>query len=679
MNKYFMIRVSYSFSNDFTIRKGRIVVKKLEIFKIKKTQELLCNWKKGLRIAGAVCCLSMATAAFMGNSIPVQAVTMTVKQGEETKEWTGKKVVTQIDGKTITMDNATGIVVNDTYMVPYEEVFEDYLEVNCTYSESAKTLTLEANGEKVKLTVDSDIAYANDVKWQMQAAPFWGIAGEKEKLYVPAEFVAEKLKFGFSIKTIKEDTDTINILVPFQLKKEEETVYITGNTIEKLIFNNKTLSLISSIPGIQWNEKVYIPCSILKKSPIYAKINETDEAVTINRAGHELIFYQDSNLVEIEGKEQEIEQALLKVEYKGNTDYMVPAELVFDTFGANSTKVNVNQKKITVKKSGGTYLSLSTKPKNTNGNYIKKIVAKNSNKKDMIQFTCKKTPNISVKSTSKKITLTIKNVSVNQGYTEKGLDARYTNSITVKKSGSNVVCTLNKQSGKNFMYQYGNGKVRVIVGATPIRIAVDCGHGSNTPGKRSPKMPCNIDFEGDGIIDVKKGQSIREHQGNVGVGKFLAKELERCGFYVYRSAFGSADISLSGRQKNIKAHNCKYSISVHFNAAGNGKTFNKASGVEVYYHKDKASAKSSKSMAAAVLKEMAKGTKQLNRGVKTMSLALCNAKTMGTQGSILVECAFMTNLHEAKTMFGNQGYWRETAKEIAKAMCDYCGVSYIAE
>lgn len=657
-----------------------IIVRKItESFKSKKTEELLYSWKRGIKVFSTICCISMATVTFTEDSIPIQAETIAVKQGEETNEWTGKKVVTQIDGKNITMDNATGIVVNDTYMVPYEEVFEDYLEANCTYSESAKTLILEANEEKVKLTVDSDIAYVNEEKWQIEAAPFWGVIEGKEKLYVPAEFVAEKLNFGFAIQTIGENADTINIMTPFQLKKEDETIYITGNTIDKLVFNNKTLSLTNSIPGIQWNGKVYIPCSILAKAPIYAKITKTKEAVTINRAGNELVFYQDNNLVEIAGKAKEMEEALLKVEYKDNADYMVLAELVFQTFGVNSTKINVNQKKITVKKSGGTYLSLSTKPKNASGNYIKKIVAKNSNKKDMIQFTCKKTPNISVKSTSKKITLTIKNVSIDQGYTEKGLDARYTNSITVKKSGKNVVCTINKQSGKNFIYQYGNGKVRVIVGATPVRIAVDCGHGANTPGKRSPKMPCNIDFEGDGIIDVKKGQSIREHQGNVGVGKFLAKELERCGFYVYRSAFGSTDVSLSGRQKNIKAHNCKYSISVHFNAAGNGQTFNKASGIEVYYHRDKSSAKSSKSMAQAVLKEMVKGTKQLNRGVKTMALALCNAKTMGTQGSILVECAFMTNLHEAKTMFGNQGYWRETAKEIAKAMCDYCGVTYIEE
>lgn len=542
-----------------------------------------------------------------------------------------------------------------------------------------ETLSLTANNTTVILTVDSDIAYVNEEKYELKTAPFIGVVDEKEKLYVPAEFVAQRLNYGFAVKSTGEHTDTIDIMRPFQLKKEEEMQYISGEKIEKLIYNNRVISLKNGIPGIRWNKEVYIPCSALEKAPIYAKVSKNDEKVVIQRSGHKLVFYKDSDVVEISGKEKEVNQALLKVEYNSSTDYMVPAKLVFQAFGVNSTKININKKTITVKKSGGTYLSLHTEPKNANGNYIKTIVAKNRRKKDMIQFTCKKTPNVSVKSSSKKIVLTIKNASIKQSYTEKGLDARYTNSIVVKKSGKNVVCTIQKKNGKNFLYQYGNGKVRVVVGATPIRIAVDCGHGSNTPGKRSPKMPCNIDFEGDGIIDVRKGQSIREHQGNVGVGKFLAKELERCGFYVYRSAFGSADISLSGRQNNIRANKCKYSISVHFNAAGNGQTFNKASGIEVYYHRDSASAKGSKSMANAVYKEMIKGTSQLKRGVKTQALALCNAKTMGTQGSILVECAFMTNLHEAKTMFGNQGYWRETAKEIARAMCNYCGVAYIEE
>ena len=70
-----------------------------------------------------------------------------------------------------------------------------------------------------------------------------------------------------------------------------------------------------------------------------------------------------------------------------------------------------------------------------------------------------------------------------------------------------------------------------------IKIAVDAGHGSNTPGKRTPPMPKNIDFEADGVIDVKKGEAIREHQANVGVAYYTAYYLKKYGFQVVKTGW----------------------------------------------------------------------------------------------------------------------------------------------
>ena len=76
---------------------------------------------------------------------------------------------------------------------------------------------------------------------------------------------------------------------------------------------------------------------------------------------------------------------------------------------------------------------------------------------------------------------------------------------------------------------------------------------------------------------------------------------------------------------------------------------------------------------------MAQGTPQVNRGAKTMALALCNTKATGAKASILVECAFMTNRHEAINMVGNEDFWQETAKEIAQGICEYTGTTYVEE
>lgn len=216
-----------------------------------------------------------------------------------------------------------------------------------------------------------------------------------------------------------------------------------------------------------------------------------------------------------------------------------------------------------------------------------------------------------------------------------------------------------------------------------MKIAVDAGHGYNTTGKRTPPVPRDIDFEGDGVIDVKKGDSIREHMAAVGVAYLLVQELKRCGFETVQTGFNDKnskddkDIELSVRQETIKKSKSDYSISIHYNAYGDGKSFNSAEGLEIYIH-DKYSGNSEK-LAKAVLKHLVKGTSQKNRGIKKQALAMCNCNTLGVKGAILIELCFMTNEREALQMMGNAEYWKESAVEICKGICDYTGVKYVEE
>lgn len=90
-----------------------------------------------------------------------------------------------------------------------------------------------------------------------------------------------------------------------------------------------------------------------------------------------------------------------------------------------------------------------------------------------------------------------------------------------------------------------------------ILINVDAGHGSNTAGKRTPPMPLAIDIDKDRTVEIKKGEQFREHYANVGVGKYLVKELERCGFQTMRTGwndentYDDEDVPLSDRQTLI--------------------------------------------------------------------------------------------------------------------------------
>lgn len=196
-----------------------------------------------------------------------------------------------------------------------------------------------------------------------------------------------------------------------------------------------------------------------------------------------------------------------------------------------------------------------------------------------------------------------------------------------------------------------------------MKIAIDAGHGSNTAGKRTP----------DGY---------REHWANVKVASQFAKAMERCGVSYIKTGWDNEnskddpDTSLSARQKAIKAAGCDYSISFHFNAFGNGKTYNSGEGIETLI--SNRSPKDSKRMADCIHKQLIKGTKQKNRGVKTQALAMCNCSVMGTKASVLVECAFMTNKRESELM-QSDAFCIECAEEAAKGFCEYAGIKYIAE
>ncbi|MDF2609034.1 MAG: hypothetical protein K0R92_508 [Lachnospiraceae bacterium] len=216
-----------------------------------------------------------------------------------------------------------------------------------------------------------------------------------------------------------------------------------------------------------------------------------------------------------------------------------------------------------------------------------------------------------------------------------------------------------------------------------IKINVDAGHGSNTAGKRTPPMPTSIDVDGDGVHDIKKGEQYREHIANVGVASFLLEELRRCGFETNQTGFDDdnamddIDEALSARQRAIVKANCDYSVSVHFNAYGDGKSFNSAEGIGIYIHNQYI--EQSERLAKVVLKHLSGGSSQKNRGITKKSLAMCNCNNMDVKAAILVELAFMTNLDEATKLMANKEYWKESAVEICKGICEYTGIKYVPE
>jgi N-acetylmuramoyl-L-alanine amidase len=204
-----------------------------------------------------------------------------------------------------------------------------------------------------------------------------------------------------------------------------------------------------------------------------------------------------------------------------------------------------------------------------------------------------------------------------------------------------------------------------------IKIALDDGHGVETDGKRTPNLL--QDLYVDGKLLRRKGEHIKENEFNDAVCDLLEKSLERCGFATFRSAPEENDISLSERKRRIRAAQCDFSLSVHYNASNNDGEFDDGNGLSAMVDNDTPTSFAI-DLAKMMLHNISKIKGQRIRGVTPDDLAMTNDNALGCP-SCLIECGFMTNLTEMRYMLDIK-HQKAVAEAITKALCDTYKVEY---
>ena len=208
-------------------------------------------------------------------------------------------------------------------------------------------------------------------------------------------------------------------------------------------------------------------------------------------------------------------------------------------------------------------------------------------------------------------------------------------------------------------------------------IALDDGHGMETPGKRTP--PLTKDLYINGKLVRKKGQVIKENEFNEAVVKYLAIALKRCGFDVLMVAPTDYDTPLSTRVRTANQAKADAYISKHYNAVGS-KWQNRGKGLVTIVHYNASS--KSKSMAKYVHEELWKlheGHDCKNYGVRTdkdvsgFSLYVLRNTNMA---AILTESGFMDYEKEAEEML-NPAFQKADAEGTCKGICKAFGITYI--
>lgn len=184
------------------------------------------------------------------------------------------------------------------------------------------------------------------------------------------------------------------------------------------------------------------------------------------------------------------------------------------------------------------------------------------------------------------------------------------------------------------------------------KIAIDPGHGLNTPGKRTPKpVP-------------RYGRVVKEYEANKIYAWYAKKALERQGHTVIWTG-GDNDPSLSARCNEANAKGADIFISFHWNAGG-------GAGTETYHCPGSSSGKK---LAQKIHPHVVKAMGFKDRGIKTANFYVLKHTRMP---AILIEFGFM----DAPSKYNDQYYMldrekaKKAAEEIAKGVQAYFGKAY---
>lgn len=212
-------------------------------------------------------------------------------------------------------------------------------------------------------------------------------------------------------------------------------------------------------------------------------------------------------------------------------------------------------------------------------------------------------------------------------------------------------------------------------------VAIDAGHGINTAGKRSVKLSSDLYI--DGVLIRKKGQTIKEYEWNKAVSEYLAAALKRCGINTMYTAdmTGKTDIPLNSRANTANKKGADILISNHYNAIGScAKWQTRVKGLLVMHTKNSSS--NSIKLGNLAVKHLEKDIDyEYSYGLMKdvdmsgFTLAILRQTTMP---AILIEYGFMDYWNEAKLMLDKK-HQEKCAEAVAKAVCEYFGVTYVAK
>lgn len=171
-----------------------------------------------------------------------KAISLT--ENDVVSTYNGNFLSVSVDGNAVSYNGLPGIIHDSSALVSAKKTFADSaIEANYVYTNKDKRVVLQKGDITIDMTIGSNIAYVNDVKYIMETEATIIKYNETNTSYVmvPLEFVAEKL--GYEID-FNEKTQHYSLSTTEETGRREETeneLEISSSTSTNINTNDSTV------------------------------------------------------------------------------------------------------------------------------------------------------------------------------------------------------------------------------------------------------------------------------------------------------------------------------------------------------------------------------------------------------------------------------------------------------
>lgn len=297
-----------------------------------KEKQVLCG-RRGIlyRNIATLLILTLLVCMFPADA---KAASLSLRYNGKTVKYTKSQTKISIDGKNIPLKGGPGVIIDNTNMVPYTDVFDKGLGADTSYSSATKELVIRYYNNTLEMKRNSKTAYLNGKKITLDAAPksIYFSTTKKSKLCVPAGSVATALgcKYVWNNGAL-----TGQITTPYIIKMDGKWVAYNG-TKGKVTYNNKKIN-VDTCPSIIKDSTALLSAAKVFKVGLGAdySYDSSTKQITISQNNTQIVMKTGSKKATVNGVSKTLATAprVIAVKSTGKSYVMVPGEFVAKNLG----------------------------------------------------------------------------------------------------------------------------------------------------------------------------------------------------------------------------------------------------------------------------------------------------------------------------------------------------------